>query len=185
MRASVLSAILALTSHAAIALAVPVAGARVAAVKLVDSNDRERLIPSGPEGRVAQLVLYQDKDASGQNARAEVLIGRYTDRKDNADKLEFLATADVSQYAWWPARRYALSDIRKTASKEGLAVVIDWKGAARIAWGLTRGKSAIVLFARDGHVLFAAEGTLDDAQIARLDTELGATGARKLEDSSP
>ena len=69
-----------------------------------------------------------------------------------------------------------LADLRKIAERDNTVLFADWTGAVRKAWGLVAHKSTLVLTGSDGRVLFAAEGTLSDAQLAALVAALRKLG---------
>jgi predicted transcriptional regulator len=165
---------------AAMLLAPALAAARPLGVPLPpvtveDTAGKPRTIP---DGRLPLVVLYEDQNAGKQNVRAREVLGRFTDRPENRTRFEFMAIADLEKWNWWPARHYALADLRDISKRENTPVWCDWKGQLRRAWRLERGKSGILVLAPDGVVRFAAEGTLSapqlDELVARL-LELGAT----------
>jgi hypothetical protein len=160
-------------SSAAQAWALPVRGAALPPVQ-VDDVARGRMRPL-PDARPV-LVLYEDKEAAPQNVRAREVMGRINRREANRRRYEFVAVADVSAWDWWPARKHVLADLQAVARRENTALFADWKGALRKAWGLRAHRSVIVLAGGDGKVLFAAEGTLSEAQLAELVAALAALG---------
>lgn len=158
---------------AADAWALPTAGAPLPLVQ-VDNVAAGRLRPL-PDARPV-LVMYEDKDAQHQNDRARKVLGRINDRAENRARFEFVAVADVAAWNWWPAKRYVLDDLKQIATRENTTLFADWTAALRKAWGLKVHKSAVVLAGGDGKVLFAAEGTLSDAQLTALVGQLRALG---------
>jgi hypothetical protein len=157
------------------ALAAAAPGAVVPPAPIEDTAGHRRLIP---DGRLPLVVLYEDQNAGKQNTRARELLGHFTDKAENRTRFEFLAVADLEKWNWWPARKFALDDLRAISKRENTPVWCDWKGQVRRAWGLTRGKSGILVMAPDGAVRFAGEGTLSDKQLDELAArllELGAT----------
>ncbi len=158
---------------AADAWALPTAGAALPLVQ-VDNVAAGRLRPL-PDARPV-LVMYEDKDAQHQNDRARKVLGHINDRAENRARFEFVAVADVAAWNWWPAKRYVLDDLKQIATRENTTLFADWTGALRKAWGLKVHKSTVVLAGSDGKVLFAAEGTLSDAQLSALVGQLQALG---------
>jgi hypothetical protein len=157
------------------AWALPPVGAVPARVEV--ENVAARTMRALPDARPV-LVMYEDKDAQAQNEKARKALGHITDRAENRARFEFAAVADVAAWNWWPAKKYVLADLQKIAARENTVLFADWTGAVRKAWGLKAHKSTLVLTGADGKVLFAGEGTLSDAQLAALVTELKKLGCR-------
>jgi hypothetical protein len=155
------------------ALAAPTTGAGVPYVVVEDTKGKAHKLP---DAQVPVLVIYEDQDAGAQNVRAKELVGAYNRLAENHTKLEVWPVADLQKWNWWPAKKYVFAKIREIAKKENTAIFLDWAGVVRGAWGLTKGKSAYVLVAVDGRVLFAGEGTLSEAQLRELDGQLRALG---------
>jgi hypothetical protein len=172
-RALAVIAIVAAAATAASAL--PPVGAPAPRVEV--ENVAARAMRPLPDARPV-LVMYEDKDAQAQNDKARKVLGRITDRAENRARFEFAAVADVAAWNWWPAKKYVLADLQKIAARENTVLFADWTGAVRKAWGLKAHKSTLVLTGADGKVLFAGEGTLSDAQLAALVTELKKLGCR-------
>jgi hypothetical protein len=159
----------------AVAEARPVVGERAPTVKVVDASGRERALP---DARIPVVVFYEDKDAAKQNARAREVVGTFTDVKANRKLFDFVPVADVEKWNWWPARRYVLSEVRDAERDAEFPIFLDWRGDVRKQWGLTRGKSGVLLLGSDGKVLFAAEGTLGEEQLKEIAARLREIVAR-------
>lgn len=162
-----------IVASATAAWALPAVGAVAPRVEV--ENVAARAMRPLPDARPV-LVMYEDKEAQTQNEHARKVLGRITDRAENRARFEFAAVADVEKWNWWPAKRYVLADLRKIAERENTLLFADWTGAVRKAWGLTQHKSALILTSSAGKVLFAAEGSLTDAQLATLVAELKKLG---------
>ena len=157
------------------AWALPTVGTPAARVEV--ENVAARAMRPLPDARPL-LVMYEDKDAQGQNDKARRVLGRINDSAENRTHFEFVAVADVAQWNWWPAKRYVLEDLQKIAIRENTTLFADWTAAVRKAWRLKPHVSTLVLTAADGKVLFAGEGTLSEAQLAALVAELKKLGCR-------
>jgi uncharacterized YtfJ-like protein len=158
---------------AAPAWALPPVGAPLPPVAVDDvAAGRKRPLPDAHP----VLVMYEDRDAQKQNERARQALGRITDRAENRARFEFVAVADVAAWNWWPAKRYVLADLKQIAQHQNTRLFADWTAALRKAWMLTAHKSVLVLAAADGEVLFASEGTINEAQLATLVALLKALG---------
>jgi hypothetical protein len=149
-------------------------GAPAPPVTVEDTEGHARTVP---DAHLPLVLLYEDQDAGKQNPRAREVLGKFTDVPQNRTRFEFMAVADLEKWNWWPARKYALADLRKIARRENTVLWCDWKGLVRRAWGLQRGKSSILMLGVDGKVLFAGEGTLSEAQLKELAERLVALGA--------
>jgi hypothetical protein len=151
----------------------PLVGAKLPPTAVEDvSAAHARSLPD----RHALLVLYEDKEAAKQNARARAVLSRINSRAENRERFEFMAVADLEKWNWWPAKRYVYKDLEKIAHEKNTRLYADWTGALRRAWGLAAHKSTVILSDSGGAVLFAAEGTLSDGDIDKMVAALEALG---------
>jgi hypothetical protein len=106
------------------------------------------------------LVVYEDKDSAGLNAafKGELSLLGKGDRYRSSVAL--IAVADVAGYDYWPVRGFVKDAIRDESKKRGVDIFCDWDGHVGEALGLRRGTSNVVLYGKDGKVLFAAHGAL-------------------------
>jgi hypothetical protein len=175
MRLSGLSFVLLLTCTAG-ALALPRGdGDAVPAAEVVDLDGKPRAIPDPAR---PLLLFYEDQNAGKQNERAREVLGRLLDEPRNHGRIDCLAIADVEKWNFWPARRYALAELRKVARRENTVLYCDWQGRLRRVFGLTRGKSGVLLIGSDGKCWFAREGQLSDAELTALLSRLAELGIR-------
>jgi hypothetical protein len=79
-----------------------------------------------------------------------------------------IAVADVTAYDYWPVRGFVKSAIHAQSTKLGVDIFCDWDGHVREGLGLRRGTSNVVLYGRNGHVLFAASGELGAEDRAKV-----------------
>lgn len=131
-----------------------------------------------PDRHIATVVIYEDSDAGKQNLRAAALIDATTDLPENKATIEALAVADLEKWNFWPARKFAVAEVKKVAAKENATLYIDLKADLRRAWSLTKKKSGIVLVDTEGRVRFAGEGPLSSGQLEELKQAMSAVGAR-------
>jgi hypothetical protein len=123
---------------AAPARALPPPGAQIPAIIVEDTAGRAYPLPNP---RLPVLVIYEDQGAGKQNARAREAVGQLNDRPENQARFGVMPIADLEKWNWWPARKYALDDLRIISQRNNTPLFCDWKGALRRSWGLTRGKS--------------------------------------------
>ena len=71
-----------------------------------------------------------------------------------------VAIADVQGYDYWPVRGFVKDAIRDESRKFGTVIYCDWDGTAQRTFGLQRGTSNLILYGRDGKVIFSHEGPL-------------------------
>lgn len=150
-------------------------GAVAPTVTVADSAGRTHRFPDAAK---PMLVIYEDQDGGKDNRRAKEILGRINASADNRAKVEAIAVADLEKWNWWPAKKYALDDIRKAEAAKATTILLDWKGEVRKAWGLPKGKNSLILVAPDGKVLWASEGTLSDARIEELLALLRSLGVK-------
>jgi hypothetical protein len=148
------------------------AGATVAPVRVEDQDAHARSIPSGKP----TLVIYEDQDARAQSRHAKDVIGRVNTLVENQARVDVLPIADLEKWNWWPAKKYALADIRKKAKETRSTIYLDWTGALRKSWGLERKQSHLVLVDGSGRVLWAHAGECGDDCLRELIGKLAALG---------
>lgn len=151
---------LASSTHAA-----PAVGDLLPEVTVEGTDGSQRRLP---ELRVPSVVIYEDSDAGKQNVRAAALIDATTNLPANKDHVEAIAVADLERWNFWPARKFALAEVKRVAARLHTTLYIDLKADLRRAWKLTKKRSAIVLLGTDGRVRFSAEGPLTDALLDDL-----------------
>src|SRR5205814_1324588 len=124
-------------------------GAIAPPVKLEDQSGNVRDVP-GPR---PTLLIYEDQDGGKQNQHAKDVLGKLNSTKENQSKIDVLPVADLEKWNWWPAKKYALADLRKTAATKNTTIYIDWTGQVRKSWNLSKAKNHLILLAPDGKVL--------------------------------
>lgn len=148
-------------------------GALAPTATVVDQHGAARAVPSASR---PTLVIYEDQDGGKENQHAKAVIGRINTSLSNQAKLDVLPVADLEKWNWWPAKKYALADVQKTAAKNRTTVYIDWTGGLRKAWSLPKGHSCFVLIGPDGKVRFASQGELSEVRLRELVALLAALG---------
>lgn len=148
-------------------------GSVAPAIELTDHEGKPRRFP---DGKQAVLLVYEDQDGGKQNQAEKARLGALNAIPENRAKVDVIGVADLSKWHWWPARKYALDDVRKQAAAKKTIVYIDWKGAAHKAWGVRKATSTLILLDAAGKVRFVSEGQLTPDQwqtLLRLLTDLG------------
>jgi len=156
------TAAVALALCASSALALPSLGAARPAVRLVDGW--ERTLDLSSLGTKPVLVVYEDKDSSAQNQPFKDELSRLAKGDRYKSSIALVAIADVGGYDYWPVRGFVKDAIREQSRKFGTVIFCDWDGTARTALGVKRGVSTVLLYGRDGKVLFANEGVMSPAR---------------------
>jgi hypothetical protein len=146
------------TLFAAAARALPSEGAPRPDVLLEDAWDRVVRL-SQYEGEPV-LVVYEDKDSAAVNEALKRDLSRLAKGDRYRSSVALIAVADVTGYDYWPVRGFVKSAIRDESTKQGVDIFCDWDGHVRDALGLHRGTSNVVLYGKDGKVLFAAHGAV-------------------------
>ncbi len=140
--------------------------------------DHRNDLRSFPDEKQALLVIYEDQDGGKQNKPIKEILGKLNSDPKNRAKVDVVAVADLEKWSWWPARKYALADVQKAATEKKTTIYLDWKGELRRTWGLSKGKSNLVLVGTDGIVRFASEGPITDEQQKALLAELARMGVQ-------
>jgi hypothetical protein len=151
---------------AADARALPAVGAVRPDVKLQDSWDRT-LALSRLRG-LPTLLLYESKDSSRENAPLKAQLAELARGDRYRRSIALVAIADVSGYDYWPVRGFVKDAIQDESHKQHTDIYCDWDGGVRGALGLEQGTSNVVLYGRDGRVVFASRGPLTDERRGEL-----------------
>jgi len=140
------------------ASAIPRVGAILPSVQLIDGW--ERRLDLSKLGNKPVLVLYEDKNSAQENQtfKDELAVLAKGDRYKKSVAL--VAIADVEGYDYWPVRGFVKDSIRDQSTKFGTTIYCDWDGVARRTLSAKSGASNIILYGKDGKVLFSHEGAM-------------------------
>lgn len=164
--ASGVSAIALSVLGSATALALPAEGDAAPNARLEDADGRAQELTAFKGKPI--LIVYEDKESGRQNQPLKDALSKATRGDRYKSTLVIAAIADVSAYDYWPARGFAKDAIREESRKQGTTVYCDWNGAFRAAYRFKSKTSSVVLIGRDGHVLFAVEGAVNEGGRKRL-----------------
>lgn len=139
-------------------------GDTAAPVSFTDQDGNMRKVPAAKP----VLVIYDDDAGRKTNHKAKDLLGKLNSSLENQALVDVFPVADLAKWDWFPAKQYALKEIRQTAKEKKTTIYLDWKGDVRKAWGLAKGKSNLILVGTDGKVLFASQGECTQQQIDEL-----------------
>jgi hypothetical protein len=157
------------------AAALPHVGDATPSASLRDADDHV-LSFSSLQGKPT-LIVYEDKGSATQNQAFKDDLKRLAQGDKYQRSIALVAVADLSGYDYWPVRGFVKKAIRDESRKFGTTIYCDWGGAFRQAVGLARGRSNVVLYGKNGRVLFAREGVLSEQDrktvIGLLRTEVG------------
>jgi hypothetical protein len=148
------------------AFGLPALGTPRPELRLVDAWERVldvRIVGSRP-----LLVIYEDKDSAALNATFKSELSELAKGDRYRTRIVLAAVADVGGYDYWPVRGFVKDAIQGESRKAGTPIYCDWNGAVRRALGVNAGTSSILLYGRDGRVLFASEGAMSGAMRAAL-----------------
>jgi hypothetical protein len=137
-----------------------------ASVRLVDAWDRSDDI--GRYRGMPTLLVYEDKDSAQTNIVLKRELGDLAKGDRYKRSISLIAMADVSSYDYWPARGFVKDAIKKESVAQATLIFCDWNGSVRNALGLRAHASNIVLYGRDGAILFSHVGALSAERRAEL-----------------
>lgn len=146
--------------------ALPRVGSARPDVKLVDAWERSLQLDSLKGMPV--LVVYEDKESSTQNKALKDELAKLAKGDKYKKSIALVAVADVQGYDYWPVRGFVKKAIREESSKMNTVIYCDWDGGARGKLALDRGTSNVVLYGKDGKVLFAHGGAMPEAKRKEL-----------------
>jgi hypothetical protein len=135
-------------------------------LRLVDAWDRTFELRATANKPI--LVIYEDKDSAHQNDALKDELARLAKGDRYKQAIVLLAIADVDGYAYWPVKGFVKDAIKDQSHKFGTVIYCDWTGAVRTKMGLRKNTSNVILYGRDGKVLFSAEGRMSNDQRAKL-----------------
>ncbi|HQY63347.1 MAG: hypothetical protein IPQ09_02860 [Myxococcales bacterium] len=147
---------------AAPAAALPSAGAARPAVQLVDGWDRPFVLPRAHGKPV--LVVYEDKDSAQQNQAFKDELAKLGKGDRYKQSVTLVAIADLQGYDYWPVRGFVKDAIQSESNKFGTPIYCDWSGAARNSLRLKKGVSSVLLYDREGKLVFSHEGPMPAAK---------------------
>ncbi len=154
-----------LAMWAATSAALPKPGAVRPAVKLVDGWDRE--LDLARLGKPL-LAIYEDKDDGFTNQQVKddltALEAAIAYRRSVAQ----IYVIDLTPWNYWPARGLAKNELQKWSNKVGVTMYVDFTGAAAQAFAFTKALSNVVLYDKDGKLLFAFAGPLPEPKRREL-----------------
>ncbi len=137
------------------------AGSVVGDFTLYDAEDRTFALSTLTAGRAA-LIVFEDKDAGKQNQDFKQRFGVL--QKTLGDRIVLLPVADVSNFNYFPAKRFVKSALRDAARKDGITVYADWSGAGRTLLRPRAKLSNLLLIDKEMKVLWASSGQLAKPQ---------------------
>jgi hypothetical protein len=163
--------------------AAPTLGSVKPAARVRDANDRTFSLQS-VQGKPT-LVLYEDKDSAKVNVALKDDLSRLARGDKYRSAVVLVPVADVERFDFWPARGFVKDAIRDESKKIGATIYCDWDGSFRRAVKLARNTSSVLLFGRDGRVLFAWEGQVPKEERERLLSMLRAEVEPRAEAEKP
>lgn len=110
------------------------------------------------------LVVYEDKDSASQNQAFKNDLAALARGDRYRNSVGLVAIADVQGYDYWPVRGFVKDAIKGESHKFNTVIYCDWDGAAQRTFGLRRGTSNVILYGKDGKVIFSHEGALSEAE---------------------
>ncbi len=141
------------------------AGSTLGDFKVHDHRDKAFTISALHAGKAA-LIVFEDKDAGGQNKSFKKRFDALN--KTLGGKVVLIPVADVSKYDYWPAKGFVKDALRDAGKKVGVKVYADWSGKGRTAIAAQAKRSHLVLVDRNRKVLWASAGQLTKLQEDKL-----------------
>lgn len=150
---------------AASAPALPKVGSARPSIKLTDGWDRELDLTNLGKPLIA---IYEDNaDGNTNQAIKDDLVA--LDRTTHYRKAVLqIYVIDLTPYNYWPARGLAKNELQKWSNRMNTIMYVDFTDSARQAFSFTKAQSNVVLYAKDGSVLFAYAGPMPEAKRKEL-----------------
>jgi predicted transcriptional regulator len=128
----------------------------------------ERTYETSQVGQRPLLVLYEDKASSSDNKAFKDELSKLAKGDAYKTKVVLLAVADLTGYDYWPTRGFVKDAVRDESRKAGTPIYCDWDGSIGRALSVKRGASNVMLYGKDGKVLFSYEGAMPEASRKEL-----------------
>ena len=109
------------------------------------------------------LVLYEDKGSANENKAFKDDLSKLAKGDAYKTKVVLLAVADLRGYDYWPARGFVKDAMMTESRKAGTPIFCDWDGAVGTALSVQRGVSNVMLYGKDGKLLFVYAGAMPEA----------------------
>lgn len=148
------------------AFASPKVGTARPNLKLVDAW--ARTYDTTEVGSRPLLVLYEDKDSANDNKAFKDELSKLAKGDAYKAKVVLLAVADLQGYDYWPTRGFVKDAMMSESRKAGTPIYCDWDGGAAKAFSVKPGVSNVMLYGKDGKLLFAYEGAMPEASRKEL-----------------
>jgi len=110
------------------------------------------------------VIVYEDRDATEQNAALKRELGERARNRALAHEVTLWPIANLAGLDFWPARGFARSAVERAAREFGVEILMDWKGEVARRWGFPAKVSTVVIVDRAGQVRFRHEGALSAAE---------------------
>ena len=147
-------------------LTLPAVGAPLPNADLVDAWDRQSGL--GARVDIPVLVIYEDKDSAKLNDSFKQELARLARDGQYQKRVALIAVADVADYDYFPVRLFVKSAIKNETEKQKTVIYCDWNGKLRDTLNLQSHTSNVVLYDRQGHVVFASAGALSAEERAKV-----------------
>ena len=146
--------------------ALPSHGTSRPSTRVVDADDR--VFDLGTANGRPALVVYEDRESATLNAGLKAELSRVAKGDRYRSAVVLVPVADVAKYDYWPVRGFVKDAIRGESKKLGAPIFCDWDGSFAQSVGIHRGTSSVILYGRNGRVLFAYSGKVSEPDTRRL-----------------
>ncbi|MFO0675082.1 MAG: redoxin domain-containing protein [Polyangiaceae bacterium] len=109
------------------------------------------------------VVFYEDRHHTETNARTKEALARYGEKEKLGEKVVILAVANLKGLDFVPASSFARKAIRAIASRVGIEIWMDWKGAVATALGAADADANVVVVDKSGAVTMRARGAVSES----------------------
>ncbi len=153
--------------HGSTVLALPALGSSEPKLRL-PPVDGDALMLSSSLGRPT-LIFYESKASRSQNwplkKRLKDLVQETSSYRE---RVALFPIVDLEGYDFWPVHGFAADAVRAEAKRIGWPIYCDWTGELRRALDVRSEMSTVILIDRNGKVVFAAEGPLEEQEQERI-----------------
>ena len=111
----------------------------------------------------ARTYDTSDKDSANDNKAFKDELSKLAKGDAYKAKVVLLAVADLQGYDYWPTRGFVKDAMMSESRKAGTPIYCDWDGGVAKAFSVKRGVSNVMLYGKDGKLLFAYEGAMPEA----------------------
>jgi Bacterial protein of unknown function (YtfJ_HI0045) len=115
------------------------------------------------------IVFYEDRHSTQMNKPLKTKLFEWGKAHGLMDAANVIAIANLKAFNFFPAKGFALQHVRGVEQKVGIPILVDLDGTMNAPpWSLPPESSTVVVFDREGAIVYRKTGALGDLEIDRV-----------------